>query len=239
MAVLLAMGIVSVARAGGLAHNADFVVLAPDQPLADAVLAKAASLRSEIAREWLGEELPPSVARVAIHVEITDTNEDRGLFWPIDSPERTLHKIWITTSRDAAVGSALAHEMVHACLAARYGRRLPAWCDEGAASLSDDAERAATRARILQWFASTGNWPELTTIFAAKTISSDDQAQYAVAASVTEYLLTKASRAAFLRFAVDAQAQGCDAALATHYRIRGVTELQGEWQSWLARKGSP
>jgi hypothetical protein len=229
---LIAAGTV---RGGGLAHDNDFVVLAPDQDLADAVLAKAVQFRREIAVEWLEEELPPSVGRVTIHVEISQSGNDQALFWPMDSAERTMHKLWLTCPRDLAVGSTLAHEMTHVVLATRFGRRLPAWCDEGMASLNDDAERQKTRADILAWYVKTDNWPDLKAVLSAETISANDRARYSMAASVTKFLLTKGSKQEFLAFAVDGQANGWDAALANHYQMASVADLQSEWQAWVGR----
>lgn len=224
------------AQAAGFAHDENFVVLAPDQALANAVLAKANEFRKQAAKEWLGEELPPSIGQSVIHVEYSNT-EDSALTWPIDSPGRTLHKVWLTTNTERAIGSTLHHEITHVVLATQFPERLPAWADEGAASLADNPERVAARKKILAWYAKTGNWPSVKTVFEARSVNAKDQATYSVAASLTQYLLTRADKSAFLRFAQAGKTQGWDRALKEHYDIQNVGELQTAWQAWAGTAG--
>lgn len=219
-------------RAAGLAHDANFIVLAPNQPAADAALAKANEHRRAVAVEWLGEELPPGVGQTSLHVEFND-REDRGLTWPIDAPGRTLHKVWIVSSPENALESTLRHEVLHVVLATQFPGKLPAWADEGAASQCDDAQRKSTRARTVRWYAQSGNWPRLDVLLQKPSISPADQADYSTASSLTEYLLTRGDRRTFLKFAVDGKARGWDSALQTHYRISDVSALQTQWQAWV------
>jgi hypothetical protein len=233
LSVLASLAVPSLALGAGLAHNHNFIVLAPDQPLAEDVLAEAEFFRKQVAKEWLGEELPPSVGPAVIHVQLSET-EDSGLTWAIDSPGRKFHKLWITTTRRGALGSTLGHEITHLVLATRFPDRLPAWAEEGAASLKDDQERIELRRRIIQWYARTGNWPNLDTIFQARTVLASDQATYSVAASLTEYLLSRGDKATFLRFAVAGKEKGWDFALQQHYSVRSAHELQATWQAWVS-----
>ena len=70
--------------------------MAPDQAIAEAVVKQAEHFRKEAAREWLGRELPTGQGPTMITVVIS-SNEDDGLTWPIDTPERKFHQIWVTT----------------------------------------------------------------------------------------------------------------------------------------------
>lgn len=235
--LLFILLIPSVAFGAGFAHDANFLVLAPNQQLAEDVLASANDIRAHVAKEWLGEELPPSVGRTVISVTISEW-EDRGLAWPIDTPKRTLHKVWLRTTQDGAVGGPLAHEVVHIVLATQFRDRLPAWADEGVASTVDDGPRVDTRRQIVAWFARTGNWPSLATLLDARSISPEDQATYSAAASVTQYLLSRGGKAKFLQFAVAGKANGWNQALKEHYSLRSVTDLQGAWQAWARSAAS-
>jgi len=227
----------AVALSAGLAHNENFIVLAPDKQLADAVAGQADAFRKQVAQEWLGTELPPSVGRTIINVTLSDT-EDTGFTWAIDQPERKYHKMWLTTTRQRALGSSLCHEITHVVLATRFPERLPSWAEEGAASLKDDSQRRDTRRRIIAWYAQTGNWPNLANVLRAETILGEDQASYSVAASLTEYLLTRGDKAKFLRFAKSGKETGWDLALQQFYGVRTVRELQAAWQAW-ASKATP
>jgi hypothetical protein len=220
----------------GMAHDENFIVMAPNQTLAEELLARANQFRREVAVEWLGRELPPSVGRTIINVELSEVT-DRGFTWPVDSPARKFHKMWLTTSRDRALGSTLRHEITHVVLATRFRGMMPPWAEEGSASLEDDARRIETRKEIIGWYNETGDWPSLTKLFQADRILASDTALYSVAASVTEYLLTCKDRRTFLAFAVAGKRNGWDRALAEHYAIGGVDHLQEAWQAWAGRNG--
>ena len=226
-------------RAAEMAHSENFIVLAPDPSAAEEVLARAEQYRKEIAVEWLGQELPPSVGRTTINVEFVD-GEDRALTWPAEGPSRKYHKMWLTSSRDRAAGSTLRHEIAHVVLHTRYPDMLPAWADEGIASLYDDPRRQETRRGILAWYAQTGNWPGLREVLQSKQIPADDQASYSVAASLAEYLLSRAGKHVLLAFAVAGNdRQDWDAALAQHYGISSVADLERQWRTWAAAGKTP
>jgi hypothetical protein len=217
------------------AQNANFVVSAPTQDLADEMLARAEALRDEIAVTWLGAKLPPSVGPTVIRLTLSES-EDKGLTWVGDRPDRLSHLMWLTTSRERALGSTLAHEMTHAVLATRYPGQIPAWCNEGIASQCDDEARIDARRQIVAWYAQTGNWPSLLETLAAKKIAPTDQSQYAVAASLAEFLLTQQDRAELLAFGLAGDKLGWDAAVRKHYGLASVRELETQWRAWAAKR---
>ncbi|HID75069.1 MAG TPA: hypothetical protein EYP56_03635 [Planctomycetaceae bacterium] len=222
---------------GNWAHNQNFIVLAEERSLAESVLAQADRYRRQLAQEWLGEELPPSVGRTIITVTLSES-VDRGFTWPIDGPERRYHKMWLTGSRMQLLGSTLEHEMTHVVLATRFPGMLPAWADEGAASLKDDAARREACRRLIAWYARTGNWPDLRSLFQQEAIVAEDRAAYSVAGSVTSYLLSRGDKATFLAFALAGPREGWDAALRSCYGLESVEQLQGAWQAWVERSGA-
>ncbi|MBW3600125.1 MAG: hypothetical protein KY475_22985 [Planctomycetes bacterium] len=221
--------------AAGLVRDENAVVLADDEALAQAVLAKATEFRRLAAIEWLGAELPPSVGPMMIYPRISDVQED-GKTWRIDSPDRRFHTIWVAGSQDVVLGSLLHHEVTHAVLAAQMPEGVPAFIDEGIASRVDDEERIAIRRRILDWFVQSGNWPNLAGVLEAPSISAHDQQTYAVAASVTEFLLTQGDKETLLKFARSGKANGWSQALQMHYGIDGVSSLEKAWRAWQTQR---
>ena len=170
------------------------------------MLRSAEAWRSEIARQWLGEELPPSVGQTTVNVSFSE-QRDAGITWAKDDPRRKYHTLYLTTSPDRALGSTLAHEMVHVVLATRFPhpRRLPAWLEEGIASSYDDGPRQATRQQILAWMAKTGNWFDVESIFNSQNIAGQDKQAYAVASSLTQFLLTRGDQRTLLEFGQQAR----------------------------------
>ncbi len=231
------------AGAAGFERNENFVVFTPTQPtgeltarLTKSVLAKADQYRKEIALEWLGEELPPSVGQTILNVDFAD-GPDRGLTWAKDHVDRKYHSVYLVVPREEAIDALLAHEMVHVVLATRYPhpQRLPAWLEEGIASRYDDAQRHNTRQQIEQWFVKTGSAPRLANALTSENIPADDRETYAICASVTDWLLTQGDKKLLLRFGRTAAQSGLDRALRECYGIQDVTALDSLWRSWLAR----
>jgi hypothetical protein len=216
----------------------NFVVVAPTQELARAVLERAEKLRDEIAMEWLGQRIPPSVGTAIINVKI-DPSEESGRTWPGADLRRPTYIVWLTTSQGGVTGALLAHEMTHVVLSTRFPGQLPPWANEGIASLRDGAERKSIRRGILAWQAETGNWPHVGNVLNADKIAAHEQADYALASSLVEFLLARADRATLLEFAVQGQRQGWDAAIKHYYQIDSVDALQQAWRSWAARQLRP
>jgi hypothetical protein len=213
------------------AASANFVVSAPERELAEAVLKRAEALRETLAQRWLREELPSGVGPTVIRVKLSSA-EDKGLSWVADNEARLSHLMWLTTSRELAVGSTLAHEMTHVVLATRYPGAVPAFANEGAACEQDDPERVAMRKRIVEWWAQTGNWPHVGELFEAKQIDPADAARYALACSVTEFLLTRGDRAKFIDFAVAGPVRGWPTAVREFYGFNNLMTLQTAWRDW-------
>src|SRR5207249_7817833 len=133
----------------GFVHSPSFIVCTPAIPsqeaadvFAQTVLDKAEALRKQIAVEWLGEELPPSIGQVLLNVSYAN-EPDRGLTWAKDHPDRKFHALLIVTAPGEMPAGLLAHEITHCVLATRYPHphRLPAWLEEGIASQYDDGDR--------------------------------------------------------------------------------------------------
>ncbi len=235
IAVALSSASTSQSFAAEFARSSHFVVGAEQQELADAVLVKAEAIRKQLAQEWLGGKLSSDGQVVVIHVFPSD-EKDYGLTRIDPGDARGIHHMmWIVTAPEL-IDSTLAHEMTHVVFGCQFQDRVPIWANEGAASLLDDPRRQATRHRIIADFAQTGKWPDLTKLLERASLTTSDAAGYATAASVTEFLLSCADKPTFLRFALQGESLGWDAALWENYRIRNIGELQSQWQDWARRQ---
>lgn len=233
--IVLSSAYPTTAFAAGFARSDNFVVMAPDQDTAEIVRRQAEFFRESIAVEWLGQELPDGIGRAVITVVIS-TNEDTGITWAMDDPERKFHDVWLTTSIDRAVGTTLAHEIAHVVLA-EYARpnRIPAWFNEGVASTQDDNERQLVRQNTLSKYSQDGPWPSLQKLFEMSRIPHGDVASYTVSSSVVQYLAQRGGKKKAVRFALDGKIQGWERALRDHYGIRNIDELQLAWKRWAMR----
>ena len=103
-------------EAAGYARSTNFNVLASDQALAESVLARAELFRQQLARQVLKRELPSGVGPTMITV-LESPAENTGFTWPIDDLRRKFHKVWLRTSREAAVGNTLRRQILYVVLA--------------------------------------------------------------------------------------------------------------------------
>lgn len=228
---------------GGFAKSKNFTVLTPRQADAEranayaaAVLDHAERWRSKIARHWLGRELPPRQGRTMVTVSF-EPERDAGLTWAMDSPDRRYHALYLSTSRELALGTTLTHEMVHVVLATRFPppHRLPAWIEEGIASHYDDPGRKQRRAERINTFIRTRQWPPLIDVLTAENIAAADTEAYAVAASMTALLLSRdGDTQTLFEFGQYGAEHGWDAALKKFYNIPSVDQLQVIWQCALS-----
>jgi hypothetical protein len=241
-AAILAALFPSIAPAAGLARSANFMVYTPDrltraedQRFAELVLQRAEEFRREIAKEWLGGELPDGAGRTVIYVAFSDV-EDRGLTWAKHHATDRFHNIWLRTSAESAIGETLKHEVSHAVFATKYPHpsRLPSWLEEGIASRYDDAARRAAREQLVRSWAHSGRAASLAQLLDMPDLRSFDEHSYAAAESLVSFLLTLGDEQTLLRFAEDAQRSGWAAALDSHYPIKDHRDLQLQWQAWLA-----
>src|SRR5690349_24803804 len=91
-------------EAAGFVHSANFIVFTPPVPsqeaadvFAKAILDRAEQLRRQIAIEWLGNELPPSIGPVMLNVNFAN-QPNNALTWAKDHPDRKFHSLFIETS---------------------------------------------------------------------------------------------------------------------------------------------
>lgn len=215
--------------------NKNFLVNAPTREMGERILAAAELCRDRIAVEWFGDTLADGQESASIHVELRDTDE--GGFTLLCDPKRRFsgrHRIWLNTTRDRALGGTLAHEIAHVVLNARFADGMAAWANEGIASRLDDSRRAAIRQETLKNIVQTGRWPSLQRLLNQPQIKSTDRVGYSVAVSVTEFLLSRGSRARFLDFVELGQRTGWDTAVRRIYGIADVEQLRRDWRRSLS-----
>jgi hypothetical protein len=243
-AAVLAAIFASCSHAAGVARNDNFSVYVPDtstpgqaQRFAERLLERADAYRAEIAKEWLGEELPAGAGRATIYVEFSSV-EDLGLTWAKDRPERHSHTIWLHTSPRSAIGETLKHEVAHAVFATKYPhpQRLPSWIEEGIASRYDNEIRKDARDQLARFWVRTGRAVRLEQALVSSDLHSSDEYSYAAATSLVSFLLSRGDAQSVVRFAEDGQRGGWAAALRAHYQIESLDDLQTQWEAWLARQ---
>jgi hypothetical protein len=126
--------------------------------------------------------------------------------------------------------SILPHEVTHAVLAGRFGRRIPRWADEGMAVLSEPADRVASHLRFLP------QWRDEGLLMGARQLLEledypDRRAMgcfYAQSVSLVQFLSKEKTPQVFANFLRDGLRDGYATALRRHYGW-DFAELDRHW----------
>jgi hypothetical protein len=210
--------------------------------LAEGAEAQRAALRTL----WLGS-ISDETWTPRCHVVLHSTRQGyvaavgRGGQWTIgsslvhaDDGKVTGRRIDLIGGQTAFLTEALPHELTHVVLRDRFpAAALPHWADEGTAVLADASEKQFRHARDLQQ-ALAGR----STFHAAELLNVGDYPEvgrlgtfYGQSASLVKFLVAREGHARFVDFLDHAAEHGYDAALAEHYSIEGVQDLDRQWRS--------
>ena len=206
------------------------------------------ALRRELSEKWLGRAAPQRWAPRCIVVVHSSASSylravPRGEFTAGSSlfeargETVTARRIDVRSAPVEELRGTLAHELVHLIIAERFKQlRVPAWADEGIAVLEDSAEpQRVYRAKVLP-AASQNRLLSLSQVF---QLDGSPNAEFALlfygqSASLTEFLVARASPDVFVLFIERAIERGHEAALRAVYQIENVEEFQQYWNRALA-----
>jgi hypothetical protein len=132
--------------------------------------------------------------------------------------------------------------VTHTVFAAYFRCPVPRWADEGGSVLSeDDLERHRHDQLVRQILRTPGRAIPLRRLFVMTKYPHDVMVLYAEGYSVTNFLVNRSSRSAFLRFVAAGMRGDWDAAVRDHYGFRNVEELEHAWVQdlWTNPQGAP
>jgi hypothetical protein len=208
------------------------VVDGPSVDVARRVAEHAEVCRKEIARQWLGKELPAWNTPCPIKVKMTQGEAGGITSFGFARGKVSDQTITVEGRLDRILASALPHEVTHTIFAAYFGGPMPRWADEGASLLSEDLRERRRHDQIaLDLLTRRGDMP-LGRLFRVEDYPSDLMAFYGQGYSISRFLIEMGGRPRFLMFVRDGLRSGWDTATKTHYQIADVRELDRAWRSW-------
>ena len=226
--------------AGGSCRSQHFVVQAPTAEFARQVCAEAERFRRELAIEWLGQELPPWQDPCPIRV-IVGANLGAGgatSFTFINDQPRSWD-MEIQGSRARILDSVLPHEITHTIMATHFGRPLPRWADEGAATSVEDTVERTKQDKLLIQFLTTNRGIAFNQMFAMKDYPRDILPLYSQGYSLARYMIARGGKRKFVAYVGDGMRwNNWTAATQKHYSMKSLSELQVTWLAWVGQ-GSP
>lgn len=227
-------------RARGRCQSKNFRVFAPTAEFARQLCTAAEKYRRDLAVSWLGHELPKWRDRCPIQVVLGPRLGAGGAtkFTFINGEPRDW-EMKIQGSRQRVLDSVLPHEVTHTIMATHFGRPLPRWADEGAATSVEHTSERQKQDRLLIEFLTTNRGIAFNRMFAMKEYPRDILPLYSQGYSLARYLIALGGRREFVKYIGDGmKSSNWTAATEKHYQMESLSDLQVTWLDWV-RQGSP
>lgn len=232
--------LLAIASLGAQYQTKNFTVEAPSQEFAERVGQWAEHYRKQKAMQWLGKEMPPWGQPCPLRVKVSYNGSGGATSFVFDRGRILSIQMEIEGTPDRLIASVLPHEVTHTVLAYHFRQPVPRWADEGGSVLSeDDTERQRHDQLVRQILNTPGRAIPLKRLFALTQYPRDVMVLYAEGYSVTNFLVGKSSRGAFLNFVADGMRQGWDDAVRSHYNYKNVEELEQAWVQHLRDNRRP
>src|SRR5262249_723670 len=187
----------------------------------------------EKAQLWLGREMPPWPQPCPLKVTVTGNGSGGATSFAFDNGQVLGQRMHIEGTLDRLVASVLPHEVTHTVFSVHVRQPVPRWADEGGSVLSEDEQERRRHDLLVRRIINDGRMIPLRRLFSLREYPSDVMALYAQGFSVSEFLVSRSSRPAFLNFVYAGMSQGWDAAARTHYGFNSVEELEQGWIQYL------
>jgi RNA polymerase sigma factor (sigma-70 family) len=223
----------------------NFTVTGATPDWREKIAAAAEEHRKNLAKIWLGKELPEWKQPCPILVQATDgqvqssaTVFQFGNDRPVTGREFTM-SMRLEGSLEQLLGNLLPHEITHAILADHFRRPLPRWADEGAAMMAEQASEHQRQDGFIRKFLADGMALRLSHMFQMQDYSGHMGVFFAESGSVTRFLVEGQGREKFLAFVkMGVESSNWDLAVKQHYDLATVNDLERAWIAWL-RKTTP
>jgi hypothetical protein len=217
---------------GASFRTTNFIVEAPTQGVARRIAEQAETCRIEIARAWLGKELPSWSTPCPIRVKLTSGEAGGLTSFGFNHGRVTDQSMMVEGRLDRILASALPHEITHTIFAAFFGVPMPRWADEGASLLSEDERERRRHDQIAIGLLARRGEVTLARLFQIEEYPKDLMSFYGQGYSISRFLIEIGGRPRFLRFVRDGLKSGWDSATLDHYGLADVRELDRAWRAW-------
>jgi hypothetical protein len=213
----------------------NFSVQNLDSGVARQIGEAAEKYRKQIAREWLGEEMPVRTDRCPIQVTIHAGRVGGASRFNYNGGKVITQSMRVEGSLETVLSGVLPHEMTHVVLAHAIGRPVPRWADEGAACLSEDETSRKQREQRQKECLDGSRLVPLARLFVMTDYPADIPAFYAQSCSIAKFLIEKKDRPTFLAFVREGSESGWDASAKKHYDYEDLSTMEAAWLAQLKR----
>jgi RNA polymerase sigma factor (sigma-70 family) len=224
----------------------NFVVTGTTAPIAYEIAQAAEKLRADLAKQWLGKELPDWKTRCPINVTITEgaaasaaTTFDFGPTASFRTAGATMAGIsWkqfrisgmrLTGSKDQILADTLPHEVAHTVLADHFREPVPRWAEEGMAVMAETPQSQRHYDKQCRVLLNAGRAMRLKVLFERMDYPSDAMLAYAQGYSVVRFLVEQKDRPTLLAFISAGMLKGWDVAVKGTYGYESIDALEEAW----------
>jgi hypothetical protein len=229
--------------AGAGYRTQNFIVTAPDRSFAKQTAEAAEKFRKELAKEWLGRELPPWSSPCPIQVVFKPDAEGRTSFsfqyGTAGTAEPVQWDMMVAGSRERILDAVLPHEVTHTIFATHFGRPLPRWADEGACTTVEHVSEKKKNHQMLLEFLTTERGIPFNQMFRMKEYPRDILPLYAQGYSLARFLIEHRGREHFIKYVgAGMESDRWDQVTKNYYGYKNLSDLQLKWLAWV-KKGCP
>jgi hypothetical protein len=221
-------------------QSANFTVDAPTQGLAEEIGKAAEKYRADLAKLWLGKNLPRWARPCPITAKVAPNLGAGGVTtFVFDQGEVFGWNMTVQGTRERVLDSVLPHEISHTIFASHFRQPLPRWADEGACTTVEHSTERARQNQMLIEFLQTNRGIPFSVMFRMKEYPQDMLPLYSQGHSLSTFLIEQGGRQKFMQYIGEGMESGdWGQATKTHYGFAGLGQLQGKWLDWV-RQGSP
>ncbi len=232
----IGIALVAAALTGASYRTPNFVVQTADPRHAELFGNAAEHWRRELARQWLGQELPTWYQPCLITVQVgPHLGAGGATSFVFDRGEVFGWRMNIQGSAERVVDSVLPHEITHMIFASYFRAPLPRWADEGAATSVECPSEQAKHRQMLVQFLRTGRGIAFSDMFRMTEYPADVMPLYAQGYALADFLIQQGGRRRYVDFLSDGMRdQQWTAALAKWYGFKDLATLQNQWLAWVA-----
>lgn len=220
----------------------NFIVYARDTEWAQQVAQVAEANRRDLAKHWLGEELPRWSKPCPLVVQDGPSKLASGeTKYTLIQGAVVNFNMTVVGTRERILDSVLPHEITHTIIAshfAPFGKPVPRWADEGmCTTVEHESERRKHDKMLVQFLREQKGIP-FATLFALRDYPADMLPLYAQGYSVTSFLIAQSGPREFIRF-LELGMRNDDWYTATEqvYGYPLVGNLQTAWNNWVIDGG--
>lgn len=232
----IGLALVAATLTGASYRTPNFVVQTADPRHAELFGNAAENWRRELARQWLGEELPTWYQPCLITVQVgPHLGAGGATSFVFDRGEVFGWRMNIQGSAERVVDSVLPHEITHMIFASYFRAPLPRWADEGAATSVECPSEQAKHRQMLVQFLRTGRGIAFSDMFRMTEYPPDVMPLYAQGYALADFLIQQGGRRRYVDFLSDGMRdQQWAVALAKWYGFQDLATLQNRWLAWVA-----